>query len=433
MFLEWLEILGAFASAVAIFAITSLLTRHMSLSGGEALTSMNVAVATATSFALALAYVGAVTFQEVVPFLVVTLAFYAAMILSFVWVGYFWNKALTRVRLRPTVSAPSIGFESDALLFLLVLMSAYLGYLALRQGAGPEGRIVLAKDFRGLDILRMGALQVYACLVSFQVASRQISWKSYIARLVVVVLVGSIAGSKGVALVFVFAFFTIRGAMSGGERFSAKQWLGLGAIGVLALLAGAGVRIFWGESPEEALIYMIWRILLSGDIYLYGLIDGNYKHLFGQYDWLSYVLHPVTALVGVRGYENPLGVDLFGGTTGDYSGYGPNAQLPMLAVVLANGNLTGACAIAVAFGFAFIGLRVLGIWMFSSNVASRPATSVIAVAATVTTAPLLFSDYGVFWQTFIGTVVVGFGLGILSALRVMLLFRSGTATVETTE
>jgi hypothetical protein len=77
--------------------------------------------------------------------------------------------------------------------------------------------------------------------------------------------------------------------------------------------------------------------------------------------FIPYMLHPITSLVGIRAYTQPLGAALASQVTGQDALTGPNPQLPVLIDFFFPDSRITSCAVAFVIGYLVIGLRPLGV------------------------------------------------------------------------
>jgi hypothetical protein len=68
------------------------------------------------------------------------------------------------------------------------------------------------------------------------------------------------------------------------------------------------------------------RLIGSGDTYIYLFVEQQYETLKFIYNPITYLLHTVTTVFGIKFIPYNIGVALYGGSTGDYSGFGPNSH-----------------------------------------------------------------------------------------------------------
>jgi hypothetical protein len=84
-------------------------------------------------------------------------------------------------------------------------------------------------------------------------------------------------------------------------------------------------------------------------------------------NFFAYMLHPITSLVGVRGYDKPLGSMLASAAQGDDVLTGPNPQLPVLLDYFFPDSVVACALVAGVIGFLVIGIRMFGLQMAKSR------------------------------------------------------------------
>ena len=186
---------------------------------------------------------------------------------------------------------------------------------------------------------------------------------------------------------------------------SALTVLGIGVMGFLA----------YGAASAGDIVYLLaYRLWMSGDTYVYAYQWEGLSSLRGNYDvnFLSYMLHPLSSLVGIRAYEKPLGSMLASEVTGQDVLTGPNPQLPVLLDYFFSDALVTTFLIAFMIGFLVIGFRPAAIALAKSR--SR-FLGVGAVAAAVFCPPAGFLDTSQVLITFVGILAVTAG-GVLLEL-----------------
>jgi hypothetical protein len=136
-------------------------------------------------------------------------------------------------------------------------------------------------------------------------------------------------------------------------------------ITVTVVLLGVALMgvIAYGVGGSQGLgLLVINRLWMSGDVYIYAYqkdalaaVQSNYPVSF-----LSYMLHPITSLVGIRGYDKPLGAMLASEVTRSDVLTGPNPQLPVLLDYFFANSIATATLVAFLIGFLVVGIRPLG-------------------------------------------------------------------------
>lgn len=218
---------------------------------------------------------------------------------------------------------------------IFALTSLFFAYILVSQGLSGDDRIALAKDYRVLDIIRRGFLMIFTYYsISCFLYRRD---KYLLGLLLFNIFIAFFSGSKSFVAEYLTAYITVETLIKGTQQTNLKKYL---PIIFFVLLFTVGAVMFWqGKNFGESVESIANRLFASGDIFYYAFVHNDYKTLFGEYDFWSYIFHPFTSLVGVRGYEWPIGALLFAQPGMELKGFGPNPQLPMTALILLNGNI----------------------------------------------------------------------------------------------
>jgi hypothetical protein len=217
---------------------------------------------------------------------------------------------------------------------ILALTSLFFVYILVTQSLSGDDRIALAKDYRVMDIIRRGFATIFTY---YSISCFLYKFDRYLLGLVILnIAIGFFSGSKSFVVEYLTAYITIDTLIKGRNQVSFKKYLPL--IGIV-LTGTLGTIMFWQNvSFTDAWISISNRLFAAGDIFYYSFIHNNYKNLFGEYNFWSYLAHPFTSLFGIRGYEHPIGSMLYVSANEEIKGFGPNPQLPMTAIILLQGN-----------------------------------------------------------------------------------------------
>jgi hypothetical protein len=218
---------------------------------------------------------------------------------------------------------------------ILALTSLFFAYILVSQGLSGDDRIALAKDYRVMDIIRRGFATIFTYYsISCFLYRRD---KYLLGLLLFNIFIAFFSGSKSFVAEYLTAYITIETLIKGTQQTNLKKYL---PIISFVLLFTVGAVMFWQGTNFGAAVESISnRLFASGDIFYYAFIHNDYKTLFGEYNFWAYIFHPFTSLVGVRGYEWPIGSLLYAQPGIEIKGFGPNPQLPMTALILLKGNI----------------------------------------------------------------------------------------------
>jgi len=292
-----------------------------------------------------------VDWEKLILFVVVLLGYLAGVRIV---TAFFGREELRRAVLR-SVSR----FSTSEIYFILIatmLVTLVVTVLAIQGGGIGDGRQDFNRSFRPLSILRSGLfLFSLLALLSPKLSSRQVAvWMGLLVLL-------SIPFSGKSVFIPIFYWVGLKFFIA-KKRASIKVLVSMGSV----LLGGVGIMgllAYGASSMTDLVVLTANRFWMYGDVYIYAykldalaLIRGEYKVSF-----LSYMLHPITSLVGIRGYEKPLGSMIMSQVLqADVLG-GPNPQLPVLFDFFFPNQFLVSVAIALLIGVMVSGVRVIGV------------------------------------------------------------------------
>lgn len=276
--------------------------------------------------------------------------------------------------------------------FVTVFIMLFYFLRLLEYNTGDE-RLLLNRNMRWLSILQMIFLSWTTIIVSLIYA--RLKEREFLLYVIMMIVLSFLTGSKSAALsnFFVAMFF-----YTNITRFSFKT-VNLSLVIFISLLV-LPTFLYYGDG---AILILLHRIIMSGDIYQLSFVTGDYSMLQGYYDPFRYLLHPFSAIVGIRGYDYPLGAEILSTARIPVSGTGPNPQLPILSLVLFN-SISSIFAFVVFTAF----LLIFFVWFAAYFLNSRKfhlffRIYVFMTIYTSTTA--IFLDFGFFQFQVIGMVI----------------------------
>ncbi|HEY3284268.1 MAG TPA: hypothetical protein VGN26_18515 [Armatimonadota bacterium] len=248
-------------------------------------------------------------------------------------------------------------------LFVLVLVLLAIGLVSLAYGAATDAlaimkdnpandRVSVSTANRWLVALWSG-LATPGMVASVVVALESRYWERRVIGALGALcwfLVYAASGSKsGVfVLVFVLGLAAIYLRRIGSQREGVIR-----AAALISAVTGVAYAAFvttkLGLNGDSWVSVLGMRMFLSGESYLYFLIDRQYDSLVFTYNPLSYLGHTFVAPFGLKLIPYNIGVALFGGYFGDYSGIGPNPQHVVEGMVFF--GLYGAPAYSLVIGY----------------------------------------------------------------------------------
>lgn len=252
--------------------------------------------------------------------------------------------------------------QIKALLLTALTVTGLVATLGLMLGAEGDARQHFSKIFRPLILIQTGLFMMALVLL----LSRKISTARAATWVLTLAILSVPFSGKGV---FIPVLYWI-----GLKRFVSGRGVTLRVILISASVVIFGVGIMaviayrkFGASGAFALLgYRLWR---SGDVYIYAYQLHGLAGLRGQYNvsFLPYMLHPITAIVGIHTYNRPLGAMLASEVTGRKLFTGPNPQLPVLLDFFFPGSPALPTLIAFAMGFLIMGIRPLSLALSSTR------------------------------------------------------------------
>ena len=246
--------------------------------------------------------------------------------------------------------------EITALLVSAVAMTLVLAILGLIVGAAGDARQQFGKTFRPLMLIQNGLFLISLILL----LSPKLSTSRAVKRILALSILSIPFSGKSV-FVPVLYWLGLRLYMH-VRRVTARTI----ALSALAVVSGVTIMalLAYGKSSVAGVFFLIgYRLWMSGDVYIWAYQLHGLSALRGHYnvDFIPYILHPLTALVGIHSYTKPLGAMLASEVTGENLLTGPNPQLPVLLDYFFPASPVVASLIAFLFGFLVIGIRRLGL------------------------------------------------------------------------
>jgi hypothetical protein len=319
------------------FVVVRLLTKNIRVNEFDAIAQLNLNTAFSLSSLTALGVLGYVESDDLLTIYSLYLLFYLVVWITSMVIGDRQLQNQKKIGFDPRLfSDPRYQYIVATVTGLIVALSSlFFAYILVSQGLSGDDRIALAKDYRVMDIVRRGFATIFTYYsISCFLYRRD---KYLMGLLIFNIFIAFFSGSKSFVAEYLTAYITIKTLIEGTGRTNLKKYFPIIAF---VLLFTIGAVMFWqGASFTAAVESMSNRLFASGDIFYYAFIHNDYRTLFGEYNFWSYVFHPFTSLIGIRGYEWPIGSLLYVQPGMEIKGFGPNPQLPMTALILLNGNI----------------------------------------------------------------------------------------------
>jgi hypothetical protein len=286
--------------------------------------------------------------------------------------------------------------------FALVIFCLVGGFFAVLQfGANsPDERMLFNSKFRLFDVLRTGATIVFSYVFFVQIlGAKKNKLKWFFVPFVAITM---FSGAKGALVNFVQDFMIAKGSLRGRRNYM-EDLRQLMIYGTLAICFGILVLMRYFGNLADAVRMIMLRMVLSGDIYIVSYVTTDYRLLFGKYNPLLYIFHPFLKLIGLQGYEYPLGCALMELAIGN-SDFGPNAHFTMLSLVFAQGRLFTACTLCFIGGLGVVFFKFLAIRLLKAR--RLPPVWRISLFFGVFQSGILFLDLGLYEQRLVCLVLV---------------------------
>lgn len=245
--------------------------------------------------------------------------------------------------------------EVKAILILTIFLTVTLAVLGVAFGAAGDARQQFGRDFRPLILIHQGFFLLSLVLL----LSRKFAFSRALIWVIATALIAIPFSGKSI-LVPVIYWIGLRLYVSQRRvtlrTIAFSGLIVVGGVGLMAVIA-------YGQASLGGIFFILgYRLWMSGDTYIYAYQLHGLEGLRGHYDvsFIPYMLHPITALVGIRAYEIPLGAALASQVGGKDVLTGPNPHLPVLLDFFFNGSLAISALVAFVIGYLVLGLRPLG-------------------------------------------------------------------------
>jgi hypothetical protein len=285
--------------------------------------------------------------------------YFAAILLAYLFGGRVIGAFFGRDDFREAVDEALADMrpnEINVILTLTVGLTLVLAVLGLQAGAGGDARQDFARVFRPMLLFQNGLLLFALVLL----LSSQVSRMALLGWLTALVVLSIPFSGKSV-LFPVLYWFGVRLYL---QRRSIT--LATGASMVLLVLSGVafmGLLSYGASSASGAFLLITNRFWMSGDVYIFAYQSNGLDAVRGNYpvSFFAYMMHPITALVGIRAYDKPLGSMLASEVMRDDVLTGPNPQLPVVLDYFFPDQLAAGLCLAFVIGLLVIGVRPLGL------------------------------------------------------------------------
>ncbi|HVW70789.1 MAG TPA: hypothetical protein VHB68_17545 [Steroidobacteraceae bacterium] len=272
-----------------------------------------------------------------------------------------------------------------AVLIVTVLVTMAVAALGLATGAEGDARLAFGRVFRPILLLQNGLFLISLLLLLAPSVPTPRAW------LWLVLLVALSVPFSGKSVLVPVVYWV------GFRLYLQRRRIRLRTIfwSVLAIAVGVtvmGILAYSTSSPGAAFLLFTNRLWMSGDVYIFAYQREGLASVHANYpvSFTAYVLHPLTSLVGIRGYEKPLGSMLASEVMRDDVLTGPNPQLPVVLDYFFSEDYGAILPLALVTGLLVIGVRPLGMFI-ARSVRSR-YLRIGAIVAAIFAPPAGFLD-----------------------------------------
>jgi hypothetical protein len=289
------------------------------------------------------------------------LTLFAAVLLAYLVGGRVAAAFFGRESFREAIGNALAGIrerEATAVLVITVGVTLIVAALGVQAGAEGDARLAFGRLFRPIILIQNGLFLFSMVLLLARSIPSPRAWL-WVTLLTVLSIPFS---GKGVLVPVIFWL--------GIKLYMGRVRIGVGTALWSLLLIMAGVAVMGAiayKTSNLATAFLLFtnRLWMSGDVYILAYQRDALEAVRANYpvSFLSYVMHPITSLVGVRGYEKPLGAMLASEFMQDDVLTGPNPQLPVLLDYFFPESYGAILPLAFVTGFLVIGIRPLGMFI----------------------------------------------------------------------
>ena len=228
----------------------------------------------------------------------------------------------------------------------------YMSLFWMNYSSGSE-RFIFNRNMRELMLFNT-LFSIWALYMSSVIYSKT-KKKTFLYYAFILIVLSAFMGSRGAAMqgFLIFLFFYLQCNKIKKEYF-------ILLIIIFTCLVILPTQFMYGNALEMILN----RVFLSADIYLWSFVVGDYKPFIDYYDPISYVLHPFSSLIGIRGYEYGFGAQILETANLVVDGTGPNDQMPMLGMIFYNDCLLCISVFTIIFSLIMMFTIVFVFYLF---------------------------------------------------------------------
>ncbi|WP_219115190.1 hypothetical protein [Janthinobacterium sp. UMAB-56] len=322
---------------------------------------------------------------------------FAISVLGYLVGIYSIARSFSLQRLRHALSETVDRFDEREIIgacIVALVLTLLLAGLAVIMGGAGDARQDFAKTLRPLAILQGGViLPVYVLLLSKKIR--------FLRRLLVVFMLVLLSiPFSGKSVFFPMLAWIGMVMYLDNRKVSVKLLFLLGLATILPIYLVAVIG-YGSSGLSDVVSLLMIRFLLSGDVYIFAYQNGGLDIIRSYYKpgFLSYILHPITALIGFRAYDKPLGSMIASQFTGRDLITGPNPQLPVLFDFFFPHSRVISFFLSFFVGLATYSTRL---WLIRSTHLSRRYLQLGIAAMAIFLPGMAFADVSLFIMGLIG-------------------------------
>lgn len=208
-----------------------------------------------------------------------------------------------------------------------ILFSILSNSLAIFSDSPVTDRVVMSAANRWLSVIFFGCTPV-GLAISFLlfIASKKIHKKIMYSLMIFIYLFAFISnGNKGAVLNAIMVLGTVLMYLnSRSYRIPSLIYRVVYSFIPVAIINFIYLASSASYQDGDWWYKLAFRLAGSGDNYIYFFVENQYETLKFQYNIVTYILHLVTSAFGLKLVEYNIGTAMYGASTGNYAGFGPN-------------------------------------------------------------------------------------------------------------
>ncbi|MCP4392985.1 MAG: hypothetical protein GY804_01760 [Alphaproteobacteria bacterium] len=398
------------AIVLAIFLALRFFTIRAQVSELDDLGFINIIMAFSLSLVVFLHNQALITNGNLLEILCTIFSFYFGILITSKLLKIQTSFEIMGKKIRSIISdknnQKSLLFFIYASFTIFVAFASFFTFMQIAAGESADDRIVFADNNRLFNVLRNGG---YLILYPLSILTLLINKKSKSLRLfIIIALLTLTSGSKGAIIGLLFGFMLTRGIARGKLKSweDAKIIIPFGSIGVVF---GFLVLLMYSGDLSIAAKKIVIRLFFSGDIYIFSYVSGAYEKLFDFYSPIAYLSHPFLKMLGLQGYEHPMGIMIAADVYKSLQ-FGPNPHFSILSLIFTHGNLILASLLCFGLGCIVVLLKAISIEIL--HIKKIPHILRLIIFFTLFPCAGMFIDIGGYQQRSIAIAIVAVMIGM---------------------